>query len=287
MPWGTTRYTYGSSPTTMQYTGQRVETSLGLLFYNARFYDPSLARFIQADTVVPGGVQGLDRYAYSYNNPVKYTDPNGHDVENAEYIYGWDKSYKQKQEDSTCAVLAVASVLTFVTGNVYTQADVQPTFPSTYHGIGVLPVFQERGLNKLLDEAHKDDWIAKHLHGTRDDILTYLQCDLPVIVNIAIPYSKGIGHSLVAVGVDPDTGQIVFYNPRFGDYYLEDEIKDQYNFGRGLKTFEELLTNNNIILGSGSLVTITPNLDLGTYPYLPSNNGASGNSPSPQNLYQT
>jgi YD repeat-containing protein len=42
MPWGTTRYTYGTSPTTYQYTGQRVETSLGLLFYNARWYDPYL-----------------------------------------------------------------------------------------------------------------------------------------------------------------------------------------------------------------------------------------------------
>ena len=264
MPWGTTRYTYGSSPTTFQYTGQRIETSLGLLFYNARFYDPSLARFIQADSIVPGGVQGLDRYAYSYNNPVKYTDPNGHDVENAEYIYGWDKSYKQKQEDSTCAVLAVASVLTFVTGNVYTQADVQPTFPSTYHGIGVLPVFQERGLNKLLDEAHKDDWIAKHLHGTRDDILTYLQCDLPVIVNIAIPWGDGIGHSLVAVGIDPDTGQIAFYNPADGRYYLENEIKDWYEFCNSFNTFEDLLEWNNLILGSGSLVTIQQNLVLGT-----------------------
>jgi RHS repeat-associated protein len=76
-PWGTTRYTYGSSPTTFQFTGQRLETSLGLYFYNARWFDPSLARFIQADTVVPGGVQGLDRYAYSYNNPVKYKDPSG------------------------------------------------------------------------------------------------------------------------------------------------------------------------------------------------------------------
>jgi RHS repeat-associated protein len=52
-PWGTTRYTSGTSPTTMQYTGQRVESSLGLLFYNARFYDPSIGRFIQADTIVP------------------------------------------------------------------------------------------------------------------------------------------------------------------------------------------------------------------------------------------
>lgn len=27
---------------------------------------------------MPGGVQGLDRYAYVNNNPVKYTDPDGH-----------------------------------------------------------------------------------------------------------------------------------------------------------------------------------------------------------------
>jgi RHS repeat-associated protein len=60
--------------------GQRVESSLGLLFYNARFYDPLLARFIQADTIVPGGVQGLDRYAYVNNNPLKYTDPSGHAI---------------------------------------------------------------------------------------------------------------------------------------------------------------------------------------------------------------
>ncbi len=85
-PWGEKRYPTGAPtlPTTFRYTGQRSETGLGpsggegLMFYGARWYDPSLARFIQADSIVPGGVQGLDRYAYSYNNPVKYTDPSGH-----------------------------------------------------------------------------------------------------------------------------------------------------------------------------------------------------------------
>jgi RHS repeat-associated protein len=62
----------------MQYTGQRVETSLGLLFYNARWYDPAAGRFIQPDTIIPGGVQGLDRYGYVSNNPIRYTDPSGH-----------------------------------------------------------------------------------------------------------------------------------------------------------------------------------------------------------------
>jgi len=48
------------------------------MFYNARYYDPALGRFAQADTIVPGGFQGLDRYSYVNNNPLRYTDPAGH-----------------------------------------------------------------------------------------------------------------------------------------------------------------------------------------------------------------
>ena len=80
MPWGTARYISGTTPTTFQFTGQRLDNLLGLYFYNARWYDPLLGRFIQADTITPGGVQGLDRYVYVGNNPVRYTDPTGHDA---------------------------------------------------------------------------------------------------------------------------------------------------------------------------------------------------------------
>jgi RHS repeat-associated protein len=77
--WGETRYSSGNEVTEYQYTGQySYESDFGLYFYNARFYDPSLGRFAQADTIVPSGVQGLDRYAYTLNNPINYTDPSGH-----------------------------------------------------------------------------------------------------------------------------------------------------------------------------------------------------------------
>jgi RHS repeat-associated protein len=65
--------------TKYQFTGQfSYASDFGLLYYNARWYDPALSRFTQADSIVPGGVQGYDRYAYVNNNPVKYTDPSGH-----------------------------------------------------------------------------------------------------------------------------------------------------------------------------------------------------------------
>jgi RHS repeat-associated protein len=72
-------------PTTFKFTGQRQESSLGgaegLYYYGARWYDPSLGRFAQADSIIPEasqGAQAWDRYAYVNNSPVKYVDPSGH-----------------------------------------------------------------------------------------------------------------------------------------------------------------------------------------------------------------
>ena len=77
--WGEVRFSSGVTPTDKGYTGQRSYVNeFGLQFYNARWYDSSLGRFSQADTIVPGGVQGLDRYAYTGNNPVNFNDPSGH-----------------------------------------------------------------------------------------------------------------------------------------------------------------------------------------------------------------
>jgi len=83
--WGEERYASGSTHTDYTYTGQYSYTNdFGLMFYNARWYDPALGRFAQADSVVPSGVQGLDRYAYVNNSPLLYTDPSGHMVDDGD-----------------------------------------------------------------------------------------------------------------------------------------------------------------------------------------------------------
>jgi RHS repeat-associated protein len=76
-PWGEVREGGNSLPTDRTFTGQRWE-EVGLYYFNARWYDGALGRFVQADSVIPGGVQGLDRYAYVFNSPVRYTDPSGY-----------------------------------------------------------------------------------------------------------------------------------------------------------------------------------------------------------------
>jgi RHS repeat-associated protein len=77
---GEVRYDSGTMTTDYLYTGQREEAEVGLYYYVARWYDPAMGRFIQADSVVPNPMSavGFDRYAYVGNNPLKYIDPSGH-----------------------------------------------------------------------------------------------------------------------------------------------------------------------------------------------------------------
>ena len=79
-PWGGTRFTSGTTPTTRRYTGQVEDATIGLYFYNARYYDPYLNRFISPDSIVPApqNPQSLNRYSYVLNSPLRYTDPTGH-----------------------------------------------------------------------------------------------------------------------------------------------------------------------------------------------------------------
>ena len=61
------------------YINQRYDAESGLLYLHARYADPHLGRFITPDTWDPilAGVD-INRYAYASNDPVNYSDPNGH-----------------------------------------------------------------------------------------------------------------------------------------------------------------------------------------------------------------
>ena len=79
-PWGESRYTWGTTYTSRHFTGQVNESALELYFFDARWYDAALGRFLQADSLIPepGNPQAWDRYAYGLNAPTRYTDPTGH-----------------------------------------------------------------------------------------------------------------------------------------------------------------------------------------------------------------
>jgi RHS repeat-associated protein len=80
-----------------RFTGKELDPETGLYYYGARYYDPVLSRWISADPIfgkylpnlgktehgdLPafGGIYNpinLNMYCYSFNNPLKYKDPDG------------------------------------------------------------------------------------------------------------------------------------------------------------------------------------------------------------------
>ena len=58
------------------FTSRELDQETGFYFYRSRYYDPSTGRFISEDPVGFGGGDP-NLYRYVFNNPLRYTDPNG------------------------------------------------------------------------------------------------------------------------------------------------------------------------------------------------------------------
>jgi RHS repeat-associated protein len=80
---GEERLSSGTTPSDNRYTGQLSKmASIGLYFYQSRWYDPYLNHWTQPDSIIPDSYnpQDWDRYAYVHNDPINHNDPTGHDV---------------------------------------------------------------------------------------------------------------------------------------------------------------------------------------------------------------
>ncbi|MGO7335779.1 RHS repeat-associated core domain-containing protein [Rhizobium leguminosarum] len=75
--------------TKKSYIGERFDPETGLMYLNARYYDPAFGRFVSPDDWDPTkeGV-GTNRYAYAGNDPVNKSDPNGHSVDQSSNNWG-------------------------------------------------------------------------------------------------------------------------------------------------------------------------------------------------------
>jgi len=57
----------------INYTGKKYDPATGLYYFNQRYYDPRIGRFLTED---PAG-QAFNPYLYAGNNPLMYVDPDG------------------------------------------------------------------------------------------------------------------------------------------------------------------------------------------------------------------
>ncbi|MDH4236669.1 MAG: RHS repeat-associated core domain-containing protein [Nitrospira sp.] len=57
------------------YTGREFDAESGLYYYRARYYDPTMGRFLSEDPIASTG--GLNLYAYVGNDPLNWIDLSG------------------------------------------------------------------------------------------------------------------------------------------------------------------------------------------------------------------
>ena len=78
-PFGNWRAANGQSNIQMLYQGQQQDPESNLYYLRARQYDPLTGRFLSKDPIKGKITQPLTQnpYAYSFNNPINYSDPSG------------------------------------------------------------------------------------------------------------------------------------------------------------------------------------------------------------------
>jgi RHS repeat-associated protein len=122
------------------YTGREPDAT-GMIYYRARYYDPSIGRFISRD---PAGMpDGVNRYAYVTNDPVNNIDPEGEALLNAAGaiwggvsgaisggISGWMTAGKNASLREKIRNTAIGSVVGGAVGTV-SGALLQPHLSST------------------------------------------------------------------------------------------------------------------------------------------------------------
>jgi RHS repeat-associated protein len=79
-PFGCLIVSTGSIENPYRFSTKEYDAETGYYYFGARYYDPSLGRFITPDPM--GYVNGLNQYAYALNNPLKFIDPLGLSAQN-------------------------------------------------------------------------------------------------------------------------------------------------------------------------------------------------------------
>jgi len=74
-PFGGPQGGSGSTGQPLRFAARELDTTAGLYYVRARWYDASMGRFISEDPIGLAG--GINNYAYALNDPVNLSDPTG------------------------------------------------------------------------------------------------------------------------------------------------------------------------------------------------------------------
>jgi RHS repeat-associated protein len=89
---------YAADTVRQKFTSKERDIETGLDYFGARYFASTQGRFTSPDPVAGScwNPQSLNAYSYSWNNPLKLTDPTG-------MVVSWEDSEAKKKKDETAA----------------------------------------------------------------------------------------------------------------------------------------------------------------------------------------
>ncbi len=134
-----------------RYRGYYYDTETGLYYLNSRYYNPEFGRFISADGLIDNrGATSQNLFAYCYNNPINYSDADGH-------LPKWLSGVL----DVASGITQVLAGLAMATATAATGVGIAAGITIALNGVttivsGVSQVFNDyKGANIL----HEENWI--------------------------------------------------------------------------------------------------------------------------------
>lgn len=200
----------GSSPQGPGYTGHVKDPDTGLIYMQARYFDPLTGRFASVDPekVEAGEIFSSNRFAYAHDNPIRYVDPDGRKIE---FAQGSSEKFKKSFADAvkylnkgkvSQAIAAVEKSSTVVTLQEAVKADDDHYSPDTKTVVwdpnSALKTtnggLQTPALGVLHEFGHADGDLNKKSESTTPDGTPYdNKEEKRVIDNMETPSAKKLG----------------------------------------------------------------------------------------------
>jgi RHS repeat-associated protein len=198
-----------------RFSGETADPNDDLVFLRARYYDPSIGRFISRDPLadITSGLPSNNPYAYAVSNPLRYTDPSGLSTfdstpvtissgglcDQIDCISGVETIIDVAKVDARLGVKDVFTVPELAIGAFQDFTTVDPA-----HALGRLGV--NSGLAAVFLATGPYGWAAGILYGTAQTLF-------PNQVNSIIDKTTNTLGNALATVLEPNIGPVNYTTP--------------------------------------------------------------------------